>query len=159
MSGRSITIDCFRASRTSCGSKSFRLLTRRGGRGCSGSSIILIGLTAAPIFRSSEITLVLRRWSSLSAKWDWTQVICQRAERGDRQEQERTNDHDGAEEQTAKRHGIVAQGTETEWRALLHAQERRHRNRRDDRQIAAEQDDQAAGDIPRDSLRRGIRIA
>src|SRR6266851_8272913 len=121
--------------------------------------MILIGVAAALIFRSSEITVVLRQWSSLSAEWDRPQVICKRAERGYRQEQERTNDHDCAEEQAAKCDGVVAKRSETEWRALLHAQEGRHRNRRDDRQVAAEQDDQAARDIPRHCFRSRIRIA
>src|SRR5712692_10294365 len=92
------------------------------------------------------------KWPFLSAEWDRPQMLRQRAERGDRQEQERSHDHDCAEEQTAKCEGIVAQCSQAEGRTLLHPEKSRHRDRRYDWEITAEHNDEAAGDVPRNRL-------
>src|ERR1700723_3055541 len=100
-----MTIDCFRASRTSSGSNNFRLLTRRGARGCSGVSIICIGVAAAIFLLLRKVPDSLpcsKLEPALSSEWDRPKVVGYRSERGDRQEQKRTHDYDRAEQTAPK---------------------------------------------------------
>src|SRR5260221_1335037 len=95
----------------------------------------------------------------LTAKRYRTQVISQRAERRDRQEQECTNDYDRAKEQTTEGCCVVTQSSQAEWSALLHPEKRRHRDGCYDRKVASEHDYEAACYVPRYRFCCWIRVA
>ena len=54
--------------------------------------------------------------------------------------------------------GVVAQGSEAEGRALFHAKEARHRDRRNNRYEATKHNDEPCCDVPRNSLGRRVCI-
>jgi hypothetical protein len=83
-------------------------------------------------------------------------MLGHRAERRHRQEQQRSNNHDGAEQQESKGYRVIAKGSQAKRGALLHAEKCRHRDRGHDRQIAAEKDDQTTADVPGNRLRRAL---
>src|SRR5208282_3822638 len=94
----------------------------------------------------------------LTAEWDRPQVVSHWSERGDRQEQQRTDDYDRAEQKTSEGKGVVAQSAQSEWRTLLHTKKAGHRNRGDNRQKSPKHDHKASGDIPWDRFRRRTRV-
>ena len=85
-------------------------------------------------------------------------MLSQRTQRGHWQEQKSADDHDGAQQEKPERWRVVAQGTERERRRCLSPQAGRHRDRRDDRQEAADDDDNRGCNIPLRSRGRRIRI-
>src|SRR5262249_11384216 len=93
-----------------------------------------------------------------AAERDRAEVLGERAERRDRQEQEGADDHDRPDEETRERAGVVAQGAEAEWRGLLRAEARRHRDGRDDGNESGYGDEEPGGDVEGDGGRRGRRI-
>src|SRR5580704_16552964 len=166
ISGRSITNDCFNDSRTSSGSNSLRLFIRRGGFGCSGVRSLRTGCAAAPISRPPkmlspanpklpELALVA---TQLSAEGDRPQVLGQRSERGNWQEQQRADDNDRPEEEATEGKGVVATGPQSKGCLLFHTEECRHRDRRYDRQVPPEQNHQTAADVPWNGFRRRIGV-
>src|SRR3984893_6582355 len=128
MSGRSITKDCLSAAIA-------RLAENRSRR------------EATSLWSSSRtsvacIAMLRTGWGSFRrspTEGDRPEVLGQRAERGHRQKQQRTDDQNRAEQQEAEGHRVVAHGPERDRRDLLATQVEGHRNRRDDRQVAREQ--------------------
>src|SRR5271163_2570990 len=82
----------------------------------------------------------------LSTERNGAPLLSDGAERGNRQKKQCADDCDRPQQQTAECEGVVTQGSQAEWGALLSTERPGHRNRRDDRQITAKQDDQAACD-------------
>src|SRR5262245_33061343 len=152
MSGRSMTNDCLRAGTTSSGASSAARRVRRGRRTCSRD-----GIGSGDCERKgTAISGYLRvRRTRSSAERNRAEVLGERSEGSDRQEQQRPDDHDRPEHEETEGGGVVAHGAEGERTALLAAQTRRHRDRRNDRNVTTEEHHEARRDVPRPARRGG----
>src|SRR5262249_43131763 len=150
-SGRSIANERTSAARTSSGASRSARRILRGGRGIPGG-------TGGSSSRGTAtldwlIVVVLS-----AAERDRAEVLGERAERRDRQEQESADDHDRPDEEPRERAGVVTQRAETEGRGLLRAEARGHRDGRDDGNESADDDHEPGGDVEGDGGRRRRRI-
>lgn len=85
-------------------------------------------------------------------------MFCDGAERGYRQEQQGADDRDSSSQQASERESIVAQCTQAERRGLFHSKETGHGDRRQNRQEAAEHNDDSRRYVPWNSFGRRVWI-
>ena len=82
-----------------------------------------------------------------------------RAQYSDRQEEKGPDNNNCPEQEYAKGGSVSTESPQTKRARFLRSEIRRHRDRRDNRQIAAEEHHETGSNIPWDGLRIGVRIA
>ena len=81
-------------------------------------------------------------------------MVRHRSQYSDRQEEQGPDDENRPEQEDAKGGGVSAQSPQAKRARFLRSEKCRHGDRRNNRQIAAEEHHQAGCDIPRDGGRR-----
>ena len=163
MSGRSITNACFKAARTNSGANS-GLMRRGAARRRSTFTAIAVGLLSCRVccehlpFSSKLPRNTHVLFARSAAERDRAKCSASGPSAATGKKQQSADDHDCAEQKTPESKRIVAQCSEAEGRFLFVSERRRHRDRSDDRQIAAEKHHQTGGYIPRPGFRSRTRI-